>query len=59
MKATLLTENCDILIPAALEGVINKDNAKKIKSKLNWKPQYPSLETIVDHAWKWHRKRHK
>ncbi|ADB95564.1 UDP-glucose 4-epimerase GalE [Candidatus Atelocyanobacterium thalassae] len=31
----------------------------KIKSKLNWKPQYPSLETIVDHAWKWHRKRHK
>ena len=30
----LLTENCDILIPAALEGVINKDNAKKIKANL-------------------------
>merc|ERR1711991_958329 len=32
--ATLLTENCDILIPAALEGVINKDNVKNIKAKL-------------------------
>ena len=32
--ADLLTKNCDILIPAALEGVINKDNAKKIKAKL-------------------------
>ncbi len=30
----LLTASCDILIPAALEGVINTDNAKKIKAKL-------------------------
>ena len=32
--ANLLAEKCDILIPAALEGVINKDNAKKVKAKL-------------------------
>ena len=30
----MLTTKCDILIPAALEGVINKSNAKKIKAKL-------------------------
>lgn len=30
----LLEEECDILIPAALEGVINLDNAENIKAKL-------------------------
>ncbi|SMY08584.1 Glu/Leu/Phe/Val family dehydrogenase [Flavimaricola marinus] len=30
----LLEENCDILIPAALEGVINRKNAPKIKAPL-------------------------
>ena len=34
LGAKVLTKTCDILIPAALEGVINKDNAKKIKAKL-------------------------
>lgn len=32
--AALLTHECDILIPAALEGVINRDNADDIKAKL-------------------------
>ncbi|MDA5556262.1 Glu/Leu/Phe/Val family dehydrogenase [Shimia sp. MMG029] len=32
--ATVLEEDCDILIPAALEGVINLGNADKIKAPL-------------------------
>ncbi|MFV2053127.1 Glu/Leu/Phe/Val family dehydrogenase [Aliiroseovarius sp. YM-037] len=32
--ATVLEEDCDILIPAALEGVINMSNAKRIKAPL-------------------------
>ncbi|XP_042048434.1 glutamate dehydrogenase B [Salvia splendens] len=30
---SILTEDCDILIPAALGGVINKENAREIKAK--------------------------
>jgi len=32
--AALLEADCDILIPAALEGVINRDNAARIKAPL-------------------------
>jgi UDP-glucose 4-epimerase len=27
----------------------------KIQEELGWEPQYPHLETIVAHAWQWHR----
>ncbi|KMP12125.1 glutamate dehydrogenase [Candidatus Nitromaritima sp. SCGC AAA799-A02] len=33
-SADLLEEECDILIPAAMEGVINQSNASRIKAKL-------------------------
>ena len=29
--------------------------AEKAKTVLGWKPQYPDLKTIVQHAWNWHR----
>jgi glutamate dehydrogenase (NAD(P)+) len=32
--AKLLAKKCDVLIPAAMEGVINKSNARSIKAKL-------------------------
>ena len=33
-RGHFLSKDCDILIPAATEGVIHKDNAEKIKAKL-------------------------
>ncbi|MEA5510917.1 UDP-glucose 4-epimerase GalE [Crocosphaera sp. UHCC 0190] len=34
-------------------------SSQKAQSILGWKPQYSDLETIVNHAWKWHQKRHR
>ncbi|MCC5627416.1 UDP-glucose 4-epimerase GalE [Nostoc sphaeroides CHAB 2801] len=33
--------------------------SEKARTILGWKPQYPSIEDIVAHAWQWHQKRHK
>ena len=32
-------------------------DSKKIREALGWSPQYPSLHTIVTHAWDWERSR--
>jgi UDP-glucose 4-epimerase len=29
--------------------------SEKIQAELGWEPQYPDLQTIVAHAWHWHR----
>ena len=29
-------------------------SSKKIKKILKWEPMYPRIETIVQHAWRWH-----
>lgn len=29
-------------------------SSKKINSQLGWQRQYPSLDTIIQHAWRWH-----
>ncbi|WP_107666527.1 UDP-glucose 4-epimerase GalE [Cyanothece sp. BG0011] len=33
-------------------------SSEKARSILGWNPQYFELETIVNHAWQWHQKRH-
>jgi UDP-glucose 4-epimerase len=30
-------------------------SSAKIRRELGWKPRYPDLQTIVEHAWEWHR----
>jgi UDP-glucose 4-epimerase len=32
-------------------------SSAKIRRELGWKPRYPDLQTIVEHAWEWHRAR--
>ena len=31
-------------------------SSDKIRSELNWTPQYPDLESIIASAWEWHQK---
>jgi UDP-glucose 4-epimerase len=31
-------------------------SSEKIKSELGWRPQFQSLDAIIESAWKWHRK---
>jgi UDP-glucose 4-epimerase len=31
-------------------------SSKKIKEELGWRPQFQSLEAIIESAWKWHQK---
>lgn len=35
--------------PAVLVG-----SSRKAKMVLGWKPEYPDIDTIVAHTWKWH-----
>jgi UDP-glucose 4-epimerase len=30
-------------------------SSKKIRSELNWKPQYPGIDAILESAWVWHK----
>lgn len=31
-------------------------SSEKLKRELGWKPRYPDLHTIIEHAWNWHSK---
>ncbi|WP_243292961.1 UDP-glucose 4-epimerase GalE [Bacillus sp. FJAT-47783] len=30
-------------------------SSEKAQRELGWKPKYPQLEVMIEHAWKWHR----
>lgn len=32
--------------------------AQRALEELGWRPRYPELSTIIEHAWQWHRRRH-
>ncbi|MCT0208518.1 UDP-glucose 4-epimerase GalE [Synechococcus sp. CS-1332] len=32
--------------------------ATRAHQDLGWRPRYPELETIIEHAWAWHQRRH-
>ena len=34
-------------------------SSEKARNILGWQPQYPEIETIIAHAWQWHKHRHK
>lgn len=33
-------------------------NSAKARNRLGWQPQYPTVDEMIAHAWKWHQKRH-
>jgi UDP-glucose 4-epimerase len=30
-------------------------SAEKARQELGWRPQFPTLEEIIESAWRWHR----
>lgn len=32
--------------------------ASRAHQELGWRPRFPELETIIEHAWAWHQRRH-
>ncbi|MEB3199678.1 MAG: UDP-glucose 4-epimerase GalE [Synechococcaceae cyanobacterium] len=33
-------------------------SSRRALDELGWRPRYPELHVIIEHAWNWHRKRH-
>jgi UDP-glucose 4-epimerase len=42
--------------PRAGDPPVLVADAKRARSELNWVPQYPDIETIIQHAWQWEQK---
>jgi UDP-glucose 4-epimerase len=57
-KAREVTEHAipEIVSPRrAGDPAVLVASADKAKQELGWNPKYPQLETILEHAWNWHR----
>jgi len=33
-------------------------SATRAREELGWRPRYPDLSVIIEHAWNWHQRRH-
>lgn len=53
----ILQKDIKILTQARRTGdtAILIASSSKIKNELGWSPKYPDLETIIAHAWQWHK----
>jgi len=53
---------CDLTIQVAPRRLgdppVLVASAEKVRAELGWQPCYPDLQSILEHAWAWHKHKH-